>query len=139
MGSVCQVIRDKYHACRRFHGLQTYPIHGILTEVIEKGHSGDGYLYGAFDLIIHHKKNTMKTSGKILTAAAVGLAAGAVAGLLMAPRSGKETREMLKKKGEQAAEKVTEGFEKGRQQATDLKVKAEEKMRDVNRKVAEVI
>ena len=81
----------------------------------------------------------MNTSGKILTAAAVGLAAGALAGLLLAPRSGKETREMLKKKGEQAAEKVTEGFEKGRQQATDLKVKAEEKMRDVNRKVTEVI
>ena len=81
----------------------------------------------------------MTTSGKILTAAAVGLAAGALAGLLLAPRSGKETREMLKKKGEQAAEHVTDGIEKGRQQATDLKAKAEEKMRDVNRKVVEVI
>lgn len=81
----------------------------------------------------------MNTSGKILTAAAVGLAAGAVAGLLLAPRSGKETRDMLKKKGAQAAEKVKEGFEQGRQQVTDLKAKAEEKMKDVNRKVSEVV
>jgi gas vesicle protein len=81
----------------------------------------------------------MNTSGKILTAAAVGLAAGAVAGLLLAPRSGKETRELMKKKGVDAADKVKETFEKGRQQVTDLKEKAEEKMRDVNRKVTEVV
>jgi gas vesicle protein len=81
----------------------------------------------------------MNTSGKILTAAAVGLAAGAVAGLLLAPRSGKETREMMKKKGTEAADAIKGGFEKGRQQAVDLKEKAEEKMRDVNRKVAEAI
>lgn len=81
----------------------------------------------------------MNTSGKILTAAAVGLAAGAVAGLLMAPRSGKETRNLLKKKGEQAADKVKESFEKGRRQVVDLKGKAEERMRDVNQKVSEVI
>ena len=120
-------------------GLQSCGIRGILTSVIEMRHSGDGYSHCDFDLIIHHKQNTMNTSGKILTAAAVGLAAGALAGLLLAPRSGKETREMLKKKGEQAAEHVTDGIEKGRQQATDLKAKAEEKMRDVNRKVVEVI
>jgi gas vesicle protein len=81
----------------------------------------------------------MNTSGKILTAAAVGLAAGAVAGLLLAPRSGKETRELMKKKGVDAADKVKVTFEKGRQQVTDLKEKAEEKMRDVNRKVTEVV
>jgi gas vesicle protein len=81
----------------------------------------------------------MNTSGKILTAAAVGLAAGAVAGLLLAPRSGKETRELMKKKGVDAADKVKETFEKGRQQVTDLKEKAEEQMRDVNRKVTEVV
>jgi gas vesicle protein len=81
----------------------------------------------------------MNTSGKILTAAAVGLAAGAVAGLLLAPRSGKETRALMKKKGADAADKVKEGFEKGRRQVVDLKEKAEEKMQDVNRKVAEVI
>jgi gas vesicle protein len=81
----------------------------------------------------------MNTSGKILTAAAVGLAAGAVAGLLLAPRSGKETREMMKKKGTEATDAIKGGFEKGRQQAVDLKEKAEEKMRDVNRKVAEAI
>jgi gas vesicle protein len=81
----------------------------------------------------------MNTSGKILTAAAVSLAAGAVAGLLLAPRSGKETRELMKKKGVDAADKVKETFEKGRQQVTDLKEKAEEKMRDVNRKVTEVV
>jgi gas vesicle protein len=81
----------------------------------------------------------MNTSGKILTAAAVGLAAGAVAGLLLAPRSGKETRNLLKKKGVDTADKVKETFERGRQQVTDLKEKAEEKMRDVNRKVTEVV
>lgn len=123
----------------RNRGLQTSTIFKILTEVIVIGDPDDGTLYRDFDLIHHHKKNTMNTSGKILTAAAVGLAAGAVAGLLLAPRSGKETRDLLKKKGEQAADKVKHGFEKGRRQVVDLKEKAEERIRDVNQKVSEVI
>jgi gas vesicle protein len=81
----------------------------------------------------------MSTSEKILTATVVGLAAGAVAGLLLAPRSGKETRNLLRKKSADAADKVKDSFEQGRQQVTDLKEKAEEKIRDVNRKVAEAV
>lgn len=81
----------------------------------------------------------MKTTGKIITAAAAGIAAGAIAGLLLAPKSGKETRNMLQKKGNKLTDKLKDGVEEGKKAVTGIREKFEENLKDVNHKVGEVI
>jgi len=81
----------------------------------------------------------MNTTGKIIAAAAVGIAAGAVAGLLMAPRSGKDTREDIRRKGEQLADKVRDNIEQGRQQLSALRENLETRIRELNREEQEVV
>ena len=54
----------------------------------------------------------MSTS-KTLLGALVGLTAGAAIGLLLAPRSGKETRKLLRKKGQDAQDNLTELLDQG--------------------------
>lgn len=58
--------------------------------------------------------------GKILLA----VAAGFVAGLLFAPRSGKETREQIRHKADEAKEKANEFSREARQKAESGKQKA---------------
>jgi gas vesicle protein len=81
----------------------------------------------------------MNTTGKIIAAAAVGIAAGAVAGLLMAPRSGKDTREDIRRKGEQLADKVRDNIEQGRQQLSALRENLETRIRELNREEQEAV
>lgn len=54
----------------------------------------------------------------------VGLAAGAAIGVLLAPRSGKETRDLLRKKGKRAKEGLNElldeGFEKWKEARSNV-------------------
>ena len=50
---------------------------------------------------------------KVLLGAVIGFATGAAIGVLMAPRSGKETRLILKKKGKQAQNSLSEQLDKG--------------------------
>ncbi len=57
-----------------------------------------------------------KSGGKnnflgIFTALMVGLSAGFIAGVLLAPKSGKETRKQIKEKSEELIEKSKEGFD----------------------------
>jgi gas vesicle protein len=81
----------------------------------------------------------MNTTGKIIAAAAVGIAAGAVAGLLLAPRSGKDTREGIRKKGEKLADKVRDNIEEGRQQLSSLRDNLETRIRELNREEQEAV
>ncbi len=81
----------------------------------------------------------MKTTGKIITAAAAGIAAGAIAGLLLAPKSGKETRNMLQKKGNKLTDKLKDGVEEGKKAVTGIREKFEENLKDVNHKVGGVV
>ena len=53
---------------------------------------------------------------KTLLAALAGLAAGAAIGVLLAPRSGKETRVIRKKKGEKAKKEMDAQLDKGYKQ-----------------------
>jgi len=52
----------------------------------------------------------MNTTGKILTAFAVGAAAGAVLGILFAPDKGSETRHKISEQGKKFVDSVREKF-----------------------------
>ena len=53
-----------------------------------------------------------------------GLAAGAALGILLAPQSGKETREAIRKKGRDAKDSLDEMIDEGREQWSKAKGKA---------------
>jgi len=72
----------------------------------------------------------MDNTGKVLFAALVGAAAGAVAGVLLAPNSGEETRRKLREEGERIKDDVTKKVgslaEEGREKIEEIKKKAAE-------------
>ena len=70
----------------------------------------------------------MENNKKILVAAASGLALGALAGILFAPASGKETRNRIKKAGNQLTENVNETIEKGKRRMASLKEEIKERL-----------
>ena len=63
----------------------------------------------------------MGNSNKILIAALAGVAAGAVAGLLLAPEKGSKLRKRLAKKGINAKDDVMEKIEEGLSSLQQLK------------------
>lgn len=66
----------------------------------------------------------IKSAKKLATAATVGSAAGAIAGLLLAPKSGKETRQIIANNVKSASENV-------RSSAVNVKEKAAEVQKTV--------
>lgn len=117
---------------------------------------------GLFDFISakareEERKERMKNAGNIAMGTLLGLAAGAAASYLFAPRSGEETREMIAKKsketyhdmkdgiatatqrakelGQNALEKAKEFKDEAAQKAKELKDKAEDKAIDAKKEV----
>lgn len=72
----------------------------------------------------------------------LGALVGAIAGILFAPRSGKETREMLKKSYEEYSEKGKEIFEEKKEQLEEAieagKKTVEEKSEELKGKFGEI-
>lgn len=64
------------------------------------------------------------TAGLIL-----GAIAGAVVALLYAPKTGRETRELLKQKAEEAREKAEEIVEKAKEAAATARERVEQKIK----------
>ena len=58
-------------------------------------------------------------SGKFFLGALIGAAAGAIAGILFAPRSGKETRKIIGEKAKDYTEKGKETLSKGKEIAKE--------------------
>lgn len=52
----------------------------------------------------------MNSTGKILTAFAIGAVAGVVAGILLAPAKGTETRKKIKDEGQRVADAIKNKF-----------------------------
>ena len=74
---------------------------------------------------------------KFVLGAFLGIAAGAVAGVLLAPKSGKETREDLAEKAEELKTMTPEEIkEKALEKAEEMKEKAFEKAEELKEKVA---
>lgn len=67
----------------------------------------------------------MANNGKIAFGAIIGAAAGLIAGVLTAPKSGKETRADIKTKAAELKDKADETSQAAKDRALDLKARAE--------------
>ena len=65
----------------------------------------------------------MKSAQKILSAAAVGAVIGAVAGILLAPDKGSETRRKLVDQGRKAGDSLKDAIESGKSTLSEMKEK----------------
>ncbi|HLO83212.1 MAG TPA: YtxH domain-containing protein [Chitinophagaceae bacterium] len=81
----------------------------------------------------------MTNTNKILTAVGFGLAAGAILGLLYAPRKGSDTRELLAKKGTKISGTIKDGLHEGQKKFNSLKDGFKEGLNTINKKVEEVM
>jgi gas vesicle protein len=63
----------------------------------------------------------MNNTGKILTALAVGVVAGAVLGILFAPDKGSETRSKISEQGKKFGEALKDELRKGKEKFDDMK------------------
>ncbi len=63
----------------------------------------------------------MNTTGKLFTAVAAGVVAGAVLGILFAPDKGSETRKKISKKGKDVADDLKDKFEKVKEKFNEIK------------------
>jgi gas vesicle protein len=77
----------------------------------------------------------MKPAMKVLGALCIGLGAGAVAAILLAPRKGEETRRMLRRKGEKLADNVKFNLKKGERMVAHAKEDLEDVLNGVGNKV----
>ena len=72
----------------------------------------------------------MNTTGKIITAAAIGAAVGAVIGILFAPDKGSETRQKLCDESKKFADDIKDAVAKGKEKFSSLKEDIEQTVRE---------
>lgn len=63
----------------------------------------------------------MNNTGKIITALAAGLAAGAILGVLFAPDKGSETIDKISNEGKKLVDDVKNKFKKGKEKIEELR------------------
>jgi gas vesicle protein len=71
-----------------------------------------------FPVLFILKSNIMKPAMRVLSALGIGLAAGAVAGILMAPGKGADTRKLIKREGEKMADRIKFNIRQGEKKLT---------------------
>ncbi len=81
----------------------------------------------------------MKTANKIFAALGIGMAAGAVLGLLFAPRKGSETREIFSKKGRKLTGTIKNEIQEGQKKLNGLKEGFREGLNHISKTVEEVM
>lgn len=81
----------------------------------------------------------MKNTNKIFIALGIGAAAGAVLGVLFAPRKGVETRKLIAEKGNKLNHDIRNGINEGQKKLNTLKEGFKESVNSINRKVEEVM
>ena len=77
----------------------------------------------------------MKTLVKTIAAISAGVAIGAVAGILMAPRKGEETRSIIRKKGQKIADQLKQKVRDGESLVTDVKDDLKDTLNGIQKKV----
>ncbi|MBL0134192.1 MAG: YtxH domain-containing protein [Chitinophagaceae bacterium] len=72
----------------------------------------------------------MNTTSKMLAAMAVGAAVGAIAGIMLAPDKGSETRRKLKEQGKRVADNLKDKFNHGKEKMNGMKEDIEQAVKD---------
>lgn len=81
----------------------------------------------------------MKYSNKVFTALGIGMAAGAILGLLFAPRKGSETRGMLSRKKTKFTGAIKDEFREGQKKLTGMKEGLKDSLNHISKKAEEVM
>lgn len=68
----------------------------------------------------------MNNTSKVITALAAGIAAGAIAGILLAPDKGTATRQKINEEGKKLADNLKKRFEQAKDQFDCVKKEMEE-------------
>lgn len=69
-----------------------------------------------------------KNWGEIGVAFVIGAAVGAALGILFAPKSGKETRAIIKEKAQEVGEKASEIIESAKEKVAEVGCKAKQQL-----------
>lgn len=77
----------------------------------------------------------MKPLVKTIAAVGAGLAVGAVAGVLMAPRKGEETRKLIRQKGQKIADRMQSKVKEGEKLVTGVKGDIQDTFNGINKKI----
>jgi len=77
----------------------------------------------------------MKPLVKTIAAVGAGLAVGAVAGVLMAPRKGEETRKLIRQKGQKIADRMQSKVKEGEKLVTGVKSDIQDALNGINKKI----
>lgn len=77
----------------------------------------------------------MKPLVKTIAAVGAGLAVGAVAGVLMAPRKGEETRKLIRQKGQKIADRMQSKVKEGEKLVTGVKGDIQDTLNGINKKI----
>ncbi len=77
----------------------------------------------------------MKPLVKTIAAVGAGLAVGAVAGVLMAPRKGEETRKLIRQKGQKMADRMQSKVKEGEKLVTGVKGDIQNAFNGINKKI----
>jgi gas vesicle protein len=77
----------------------------------------------------------MKPLVKTIAAVGAGLAVGAAAGVLLAPRKGEETRKLIRQKGQKIADRMQSKVKDGEKLVTGIKGDIQDALNGINKKI----
>lgn len=97
-----------------------------IVEEVEERLVRQGKIQSPAPMAVEHESDS-GGGGSFIAGAVTGALIGAAAGLLLAPKSGKELQEEVKAKTSDSSEKMSSSIEQAKEKADELKTKRDEK------------